>query len=315
MLFRSNFQDHDTARIDQEGLQLQLNLNDEVLRIPAQGTFTLKKDVSAILPFNFAIEDALLKYATAQPLTLIEDKGHPHYIFFAPEGIAPEYYFDPSTLKSGRNCYLPQPGTQSTFHVTTRSGKKVYITTLTRQQAMHTSLLDGRILITQATVLPHADGFTLLSLGKNKMDYILYPSHDGWKPQHVEVDSVNVPAESRAIGGRRLAVRIQQPEKPQVNEYFLKINYVADVAMAFINGTMVLDQFYHGAPWLIGLKRFSQPLQATGEMNFYFRPLSKNASFLNDLPPSARPDFSQQNKLLHIDRIEIIPEYKVRIRY
>jgi beta-galactosidase len=180
---------------------------------------------------------------------------------------------------------------------------------------MHTSLLDGRILITQATVLPHTDGFTLLSLGKNKMDYILYPSRDGWKPQHVEVDSVNVPAESRAIGGRRLAVRIQQPEKPQVNEYFLKINYVADVAMAFINGTMVLDQFYHGAPWLIGLKRFSQPLQATGEMNFYFRPLSKNASFLNDLPPSARPDFSQQNKLLHIDRIEIIPEYKVRIRY
>lgn len=314
-VFMTNFQDHDTARIDQEGLQLQLNLNDEVLRIPAQGTFTLKKDVSAILPFNFAIEDALLKYATAQPLTLIEDKGHPHYIFFAPEGIAPEYYFDPSTLKSGRNCYRPQPGTQSTFHVTTRSGKKVYITTLTRQQAMHTSLLDGRILITQATVLPHADGFTLLSLGKNKMDYILYPSHDGWKPQHVEVDSVNVPAESRAIGGRRLAVRIQQPEKPQVNEYFLKINYVADVAMAFINGTMVLDQFYHGAPWLIGLKRFSQPLQATGEINFYFRPLSKNASFLNDLPPSARPDFSQQNKLLHIDRIEIIPEYKVRIRY
>lgn len=314
-VFMTNFQDHDTARIDQEGLQLQLNLNDEVLHIPAQGTFTLKKDVSAILPFNFAIEDALLKYATAQPLTLIEDKGHPHYIFFAPEGIAPEYYFDPSTLKSGRNRYRPQPGTQSTFHVTTRSGKKVYITTLTRQQAMHTSLLDGRILITQATVLPHADGFTLLSLGKNKMDYILYPSHDGWKPQHVEVDSVNVPAESRAIGGRRLAVRIQQPEKPQVNEYFLKINYVADVAMAFINGTMVLDQFYHGAPWLIGLKRFSQPLQATGEMNFYFRPLSKNASFLNDLPPSARPDFSQQNKLLHIDRIEIIPEYKVRIRY
>ena len=180
---------------------------------------------------------------------------------------------------------------------------------------MHTSLLNGRILITQATVLPHTDGFTLLSLGKNEMDYILYPSSNGWKPQHVEVDSVSVPTESRAIGGRRLAIRIRQPERPQVNEYFLKINYVADVAMAFINGTMVLDQFYHGVPWLIGLKRFSQSLQATGEMNFYFRPLSKNASFLNDLPPSARPDFSRQSKVLRIARIEIIPEYKVRIKY
>lgn len=314
-IFMTNFQDHDTTRTDQKDLQLQLNLNSEVLRIPTQGTFTLKKDVSAILPFNFAIEDALLKYATAQPLTLIEDDGHPHYIFFAPEGIAPEFCFDQSTLKSGRKYYHPQPGTKSTFHITTRSGKKVYITTLTRQQAMHTSLLDNRILITQATVLPHTDGFTLLSLGKNKMDYILYPSRNGWKQQHVEVDSVNIPIESRAIGGRRLAIRIQQPEKPQVNEYFLKINYVADVAMAFINGSMVLDQFYHGAPWLIGLKRFKQQLQMNGEMNFYFRPLSKNASFLNDLPSSAIPDFGQQNKLLHINNIEIIPEYKVNIRY
>ena len=44
-VFMTNFQDHDTARIDQTDLQLALRLKDETLMIPANGTFTLKKDV------------------------------------------------------------------------------------------------------------------------------------------------------------------------------------------------------------------------------------------------------------------------------
>ena len=65
-IFMTNFQDHDTARVDQKDLQFKLNLRNESFMIPAKGTFTLKKDVSAILPFNLHMEDAVLKYATAQ---------------------------------------------------------------------------------------------------------------------------------------------------------------------------------------------------------------------------------------------------------
>lgn len=42
-IFMTNFQDHDTARIDQENIQFKLNLQSEKLMIPAKGTFTLKK--------------------------------------------------------------------------------------------------------------------------------------------------------------------------------------------------------------------------------------------------------------------------------
>ena len=49
-VFMTNFQDHDTARLDQTDLQLRLNLQKESLSIPAKGTFTLKKDESVILP-------------------------------------------------------------------------------------------------------------------------------------------------------------------------------------------------------------------------------------------------------------------------
>lgn len=53
-----------------------------------------------------------------------------------------------------------------------------------------------------------------------------------------------------------MTVKIDQPDVPQVNDYFLRVNYVADVAMAFIGGYLVLDHYYYGIPWTIGLRRF-----------------------------------------------------------
>lgn len=96
-------------RHDMDGLQLQLNLRNETLRIPEQGTFTLPKDESMILPFNLMLGSARLRYATAQPLMKINDNGIDHYIFFAPEGMKPEYCFDARTVK-GKAKYAVTSG-------------------------------------------------------------------------------------------------------------------------------------------------------------------------------------------------------------
>ena len=308
-VFMTNFQDHDTSRVDQSNLQLVLKLKDETLRIPSSGTFTLKKDVSAILPFNLNMHGALLKYATAQLLTRIDDNGKEHYIFCAPKGIQPEYCFDKTTLKAGKEYYKPEPGVKSTFTVTTRQGKKIMVTTLTREQALNMVKLDNQVLITKATVLPEKDRCTLLSLGENKIDYILYPSRQGWKQQSIEVQEVQPVMEWKKVGSRRMIVHVEQPDYPQVHEYFLNIHYTGDVAMAFMNGYLELDHFYYGAPWTIGLKRFRSQLEKH-DMNFYIRPLHKDAPYLNDLPAHAIPDFSQKGENCIFRKVEIIPEYK-----
>lgn len=313
-VFMTNFQDHDTARIDQTGLRLRLNLQKETLLIPAKGTFTLKKDESAILPFNLQMEDAVLKYATAQLLAKIEENGHNHYFFFAPEGFVPEYSFDKNTVKSRRTFYTPEPGTKSTFTLTTKAGKMLKITTLTREQALNTTEVNNHILITRATVLPEKDKCTLLGLGEHCIDYILYPSRAGWRPQIAKVEPVCVKVDWKKVGARRIAVHVDQPSKLQVNEYFLRIHYVGDVGMAFIDGTMVLDHFYYGAPWTIGLKRFKDELQEH-DMSFYFRPLEENAPFLMDLPKEAIPDFSRKEAGCQIKDIKIVPEYKMIINF
>lgn len=305
-VFMVNFQDHDTARVDQKDLCLRLKFADETLRIPSQGTFTLPKDESLILPFNFQMEDALLKYATAQLLLKLDDKGMDHYFFFVPGGIRPKFVFDKTTV-AGKHCYTPEAGLKSTFMVKTSGGKRFKVTTLTREQALNACKVDGKLLITSSMVLPEAGRVRLLNMGDPVFRYVEYPSAKGFKEQMKEVPSVQPEYTFRKVGSRRLAVRFSGKEYPQVNDYFLQLDYTGDVAMAFLKGELVLDHFYYGAPWKISLKRFQQEL-TDEELSFYIRPLWKNAPFLSDLPGEAVPDFSK-GSVVRVDSVQVVPQY------
>lgn len=311
-VFMVNFQDHDTARVDQKDLCLRLKFADETLRIPSQGTFTLPKDESLILPFNFQMEDALLKYATAQLLLKLDDKGTDHYFFFVPEGIQPEFVFDKTTV-AGKHCYTPEAGLKSTFTVKTSGGKRFKVTTLTREQALNACKVDGKLLITSSMVLPEAGRVRLLNMGDPVFRYVEYPSAKGFKEQMKEVPSVQPEYTFRKVGSRRLAVRFSGKEYPQVNDYFLQLDYTGDVAMAFLKGELVLDHFYYGAPWKISLKRFQQEL-TDEELSFYIRPLRKNAPFLSDLPGEAVPDFSK-GSVVRVDSVQVVPQYVTTLQW
>lgn len=303
-LFMVNFQDHDNGRHDIRDIAIRI----DDLRIPAEGTFTLPKDESLILPFNLDMEGALLRYATAQLLMRLDDNGTPHYIFFAPEGLQPEYSID-------GKIYTAQAGVGSTFEIATPLGKPIRITTLRRSEALNAVKVGGRLLIADATILPTAKGADLLALGRNQVDYILYPSDKGWEKQTAEVPAVKPEFSYERRLTRRMTVHFPQPKQPepQVQEYFLSIDYIADVAMAFIDDRLCQDEFYHGEPWRIGLKRYRDKMQSQ-DMNFYFRPLADLPFIHRDLPAEAIPDFSN-GPVLQIKDVSIIPEYKLQIKF
>ncbi len=100
---------------------------------------------------------------------------------------------------------------------------------------------------------------------------------------------------------------------PKIRANYLRINYVGDVAMAFIKGQLDQDEFYHGEPWAIGLKRYYDDLK-TDPQTFYFRPLQWNAPSLRDLPKQAVPDFKNV-PVVDIKDVQVIPEYKFNIKY
>ena len=310
-VFMVNFQDHDSERHDQTGLQLSLKLSDETLNIPSSGTFTLPKDESLIIPFNLRMGTPVLKYATAQLLMKIDDNGQDHYFFFAPEGLNPEFVFDKTTVR-GKNIFRPVAGLASTFKVCAAVGKDIKVTVLTREQALNSHKVNGKILITESTILPENDRVRLLNLGDNQFEYVLYPSKAGFATQTAEVEEVKPEFEWKKIGARRMTVSFDTPAADQVHEYFLNVDYTADLAMAFINGTMILDHFWYGQPWKIGLNRLTERMSKE-DLVFYFRPMGADYPYLIDIPEEDQPDFSQ-GKVCRINGVEIISQYVTTLK-
>ena len=257
-------------------------------------------------------------YLAAQLLTKLKDGDAEHYFFFAPDGMATEYLFDATTVK-GKHFFKPVAGFKSTFALKTAFGRTIKVTTLTRQQALNALKVNGKLLITDATVLPAANGATLLSLGNHQVSYVVYPSKQGFKAQTASVAPVTPQFEVTKAGPRRMSVSVKSPLSTwrgaggEASEFFLRIHYVGDVAMAFMKGQLVQDEFYHGEPWTIGLKRYADDLK-TDPLTFYFRPLRANAPFLGDLPKKAVPNF-EHGPVVDIQNVEIIPEYKFDIKF
>jgi beta-galactosidase len=50
-------------------------------------------------------------------------------------------------------------------------------------------------------------------------------------------------------------------------------------------------------------------------MVFYFRPMYKNDSYLQDLSPEDVPDFKNKDKVLEIQKASFIPGYKTMLQF
>ena len=295
-IFMVNYQDHDTTRHDQQGT-LRLHLRGETLQIP----FLLPRDESMILPFNLDLDGVLLKYATAQPLMRVMEGRTPHYIFFAPEGVKPVFAFEGKVRR-------PEPGLKSTFSV-----GGIRVTCLTRQQALDACQVNGHLLLSRATVLPNAEGgVTLLSLGEPRVEYTVL--HGGrFVTRVAEVEAVEPQYTFDHRTTRHASLHFAGPDDvPQVQEYFVRIDYTADVAMAFMDGLLCQDQFWQGQPWIIGLGRYRERLRSQ-DMTFYFRPLTDMPFLHRDLPAEVLPDFGK-GAVVAIDRVEVLPEYRLEIK-
>ncbi|UCC21702.1 MAG: beta-galactosidase [Planctomycetota bacterium] len=341
-LFMINFQDHVENR-DIENVKFQLKLPGESLSVPHGKGFTLKKDASVIFPFNMSVGGALLKYATAQPLTRIDNDGRPHYFFYAHEEITPEFAVDRSTVKSievqdgrsynqGRFSYvMVQPGTGSVIKLTAEDGSQVRITTLTREQALdcfRTNLWGKqRLILSKAIVLGHDDFVRLQQIDSPEITFSVYPdvedglvssagrirrSSDGiFAKYHLSAPEKKIRLEVERVGRAKAVVNLPDDAMQGLNDIFLKIDYVGDTGMAFIDGTLATDHLYHGSEWWIGLKRFVPQVLDKG-MYFYFHPIYKDAPYLIDLPKELIPDLSR-GPVLQIRSIEALPEYQVTV--
>jgi len=327
-VFMHNFQDHD-VRQDQHVDGLSIQLTNDLIQFPA---FTLKKNESAILPFNITINDAKLKYATVQPLDIEEIAGKKHYFFFAVDGFTPEYVFDKSTVKKisgkksekqGKIHVFPSLGLSGSFSLTDSNGEEIVITTLTRKQALGYNQLNKTICITDAVLMDYDEKIQLQSRSNSlsvtmpsdiKPDFANYnvtsKKEGEFTTYTIEVPSVNIPCDYNRVSEQRYTFHMDKKEFTEnLSDIILDIDYTGDVAFAFIDGKMINDHFYYGKNWQIGLKSYADDLSAKG-MYFYFKPMKSDASFLIDLEKDKIPDFSN-GAVCNVRSMKLVPEYKI----
>ncbi|MCX6924221.1 MAG: hypothetical protein NT154_13565, partial [Verrucomicrobia bacterium] len=156
----------------------------EVLAVP-QAPVVLKGDTYAIWPMNQPLGDAVLKYATAQPLCRLNVDGGLHYFFKATDGVAPEYVFDSQTITSVecRDAKIArsgewttvgdvQSGTECLISLTTKSGRQIKISTLTSDQAeqCYKAKIWGRerVFLSSANLVFEGQQLQLLHCGREK---------------------------------------------------------------------------------------------------------------------------------------------------
>lgn len=339
-IFMTNFQDH-AERHDQKNLQIEIQLPDGSITIPEKSGLTLQKDASAILPFNLSLSGIMLNYATAQLLTKFDDAGNIHYLFYKIDGTKPEFQFNSEQIEKivssvgkvtedGNHIFFfPEPGLNSTAEIISMDGKKIKITTLTRDQALYTwkVRLSGneRIIISESTILEHDGLLKIQNIGNSTMQFYIYPDvGNGLKcnPGNISGNSAGIftkytiqleeckpQVKIQKVTDKRITIDIPHDAMKGLNDIYLKIDYIGDTGMGFINGKLVTDHFYYGEPWWIGLKRFVPEISEKG-MYLYFKPIYKDAPYLIDLTPDEIPDF-QNGDVIDVKSIEAIPEYQV----
>ncbi len=294
-LFLNNYQDR-LQLPDRHNLQFELKFADTRLRIPEQGGFDLKQNQCAILPFNLDLDGAHLDYALAQLFTRTQtDDGRTVYVFFVPEGMHGQYVFDTKTLagvkaKSGtvskagnRTTVSVQPGTDCLLQVNSKTGQEFAILTLTRHQALHLNRQDifgrQRLVLSDNDVMASGGKLRVSQIGGAKLSFAVFPApeaklvaesgslaHAGgesdgvFRRYAIKVSEVKPDIKIEGIGSAEVKIKSSTSALDDVNDVFLRVNYLGNEATLKQDGVTLCDNLFNRTPWEIGLKRFREKL-------------------------------------------------------
>lgn len=347
-VFLNNVQDHAEMK-DHEGVSLKLELDKGPLRLPASGGFSLKKGVSAILPFNFRMGGLLLKYATAQPITCIVREGIAEYFFFTPEGMSSEFCFDESglagiTAEQGdiryeEGCAFAafEEEKGGVMKVVTLAGETVIVHLLTREQALNlweVELCGERRLVLSETPFTVNDGELIFySRGSGSTAFAMYPAPQqelsssfgkirpgqeadvhGFTQYELELPDASFELQRQMSGNSKAALTLPAEvwEHPHLHELFLAVDYDGDVGNASINGRLTGDHFWNGDIWELGLLQHQKELKEHS-LDLYIAPDRRGQLVRSDSAMAVQIAFIGQ-EIAEIRETKLIPEWRISVK-
>ncbi|ULO06842.1 beta-galactosidase [Paenibacillus sp. 19GGS1-52] len=310
-VFINNYQDH--VEMDtHEDVRFVIELTDEIIKFPQKQSMTISKNASILFPFNFTMGSLNLRYATAQPVTVMESASQITYFFRMPEGIDGEFLLaaqgiaaietDTGELdreEDGGYCVSIPHDRSALIRIKQTAGMEVrlYVMTFREAATLWELETDGatRILFSEAPLVGTSTGVELFSAGLNDFSFREYTdgmesvpawtaastacsvehSQDGmFSSYHVHVPKQELELKQGRIHDHKITLDFDRNILEDMEEVILKIDYTGNVGYAFAGGQLFHDHFYNGQPWEIGLSRFREVLQQ-GEIVLETTPLRK----------------------------------------
>jgi hypothetical protein len=249
------------------------------------------------------MEDATMLYATAQPLCIMENGATKTHVFSQTISGQPEYVFDPQTVKGDESRIQVLPGLDSIQEIETKSGRKLRILTLTREQALQAARIQVNgteyLIISNGAVVAHGTHLSLISIGEDPVDISIMP------PLTLRGAGLAAKGSSTAFSSY-----VVTPSPPEVsipvvknvsrNEWnittgtlpsgaLMRIKYKGDVAELYLGSRMIYDNFFNGEVFEVSLDRFAEELKTT-QLKLTITPMEDSKPVYLDVPrPTGEP--------------------------
>lgn len=118
-----------------------------------------------------------------------------------------------------------------------------------------------------------------------------------------KVEIALAPSDSAFEGAARYRIDVPADALDQLDDLFVEIRYVGDVARLYSGDELINDNFYNGTPWRIGLKRYANAIRR-GPLEVRILPLRSDAPIY--LPAGTPVSSGQRADLLEL---HAIPSY------
>ncbi|MBW4085409.1 beta-galactosidase [Paenibacillus sp. S150] len=309
-LFVNNYQDH--VEMDtHKDVRFAVQLAGETIDFPRKSRLAVRRNASFILPFNFALDGLNLRYATAQPVTVVESSALATYFFSMPEGIDGEFMIaagegittlsaDAGTVEQdaeGNYTVLIPHDRSAMIRIEQKGSREIRIYAMSaREASMLWELEEGgqpRLIFSEIPPVQTEDGLEFFSSGQSSFSFREYAGgpaaaakwttadagcsiaqhNDAWFHSYeVKLPAKEIRLETRKIHDHKIALHLAPGTLDGAEEVLLSIDYTGNVGYAFSGGELFHDHFHNGAPWEIGLSRFRDTIRS-GEIILETTPL------------------------------------------
>jgi hypothetical protein len=126
------------------------------------------------------------------------------------------------------------------------------------------------------------------------------------------VEIALVPSDSAFDQAARYRIGVRADALAGLNDLFLEIRYLGDVARLYAGNELLNDNFFNGTAWRIGLKRYAQVIKR-GALELRILPLRADAPIY--IPAAYRPAaWPAAGQVAEVQAVQAIPAYELVVQ-